>query len=206
MPDETFLFVKENQPSLGSNPFNVNTLGTFSGYVYDVYDNPVVNAEIHYYPSNWESELYTDETGYFGSNVYGMNYSIMLKINNIEYAPMDITVEPDSITFVEFFTDYDPANAENEELQFPNYSIYNFPNPFNPATTIYFESAKLLEDSRIEIYNSKGQLVEQLRITNYESGIYEVIWNAKEFSSGVYYYSFFTGDAELASNKMLLLK
>jgi hypothetical protein len=200
-----YSLVKENQPSLGENPFSVSSMGTLSGNVYDVHNEPVQNAVINYLW--WGSVLNTDETGYFENNVYGMNYSVTVDINDVEYGEMDVTVEPDSTTFLEFYTDYDPVNAENEELQITNCELRNHPNPFNPSTTIYFDiSNQPNEPMRVEIFNSKGQKIEELQITNYELRMNTAVWNAEKYASGVYYYSLISGEKELASNKMLLLK
>jgi hypothetical protein len=205
-PSEVFRLAKENQPSIGSNPFSVNTLGILSGYVYDIHSNPVSNAQIHYSPSSWGSEFCTNEEGYFENEVYGMNYTVTVKINDYNFGTTETTIEPDSTTFIEFYTVYDPIQASNEELQFTNYELRNHPNPFNPSTTIYFETTNLHENTRIDIYNSKGQIVKQLRITDYELRNGEVVWNAEEFASGVYYYKLISDNEELASSKMLLLK
>jgi hypothetical protein len=58
---------------------------------------------------------------------------------------------------------------------------------------------------QIEIFNIKGQQVDQLRITNYELGINEVVWNAERFASGVYFYKLTVGNTEV-SKKMVLIK
>jgi hypothetical protein len=65
----------------------------------------------------------------------------------------------------------------------------NFPNPFNPATTISFE---LPRTSRIKlrIYNLNGQLVEILIEELRETGYHEVSWRPADpaMASGVYFY------------------
>ncbi|HHE37516.1 MAG TPA: hypothetical protein ENL20_02960, partial [Candidatus Cloacimonetes bacterium] len=93
---EDYYLAKENQPSLGSNPFSVNTRGVLSGYVYDINENPVNSARIEYNPSDYLFFLYTDDTGFYeNTQMLGMNYSVTVYIDDTEYGSENITVEPD---------------------------------------------------------------------------------------------------------------
>jgi hypothetical protein len=82
--------------------------------------------------------------------------------------------------------------------------LSNYPNPFNPTTTIRFN---LLVDSKVtlNVYNSLGQLVETLVDKEMESGYHEVNFDASRLSSGVYLYQLQAGNFN-SSKKMLLLK
>ena len=206
-----FIFAKENQPSLGSNPFSVNTYGTLNGYVYDIYNNPVYNAEIHYCPASDFSEFFSDENGYFeNSQMYGMNYNVTVKINSIVYADTFITVEPDSTTFIDFHTNYDPLNTDDCQIQEVEYGLSNYPNPFNPSTNISFSVTQIPSFVTVEIYNSKGQKIDELSITNPSNAgqVFQssITWEADNYPSGVYLYKLVIDGKEVAGNKMLLLK
>jgi hypothetical protein len=85
----------------------------------------------------------------------------------------------------------------------------NYPNPFNPSTTINYS---IPLDSNIEliIYNIKGQKVKTLVKGTQPTGVYTVTWNGKDESSkdvtsGIYFYKLRTQQNEL-TRKMLLLK
>ena len=80
----------------------------------------------------------------------------------------------------------------------------NYPNPFNPATTIQF---RLPHSSYIslKIYNLIGQEIETLVNGFYSVGNYLINWNAKNFTSGVYFYVLNYNGARY-SKKMLLIK
>ena len=197
-----FLLAKENQPSLGSNPFSVNTHGILNGYVFDINNNPVNNANIFYFPSSYMCNIIDiNENGYFENMyMYGMNYSLQVKINGITFADTTITIEPDSTTFIEFYTNYNPNSADNI-MSLHVYSISNYPNPFNPSTSISFDLTA--KNAKVEIYNSRGQKVDELSVHNNQSSI---TWNADNFPSGVYLYKLIIDGKEVDSNKMLLLK
>ncbi len=64
--------------------------------------------------------------------------------------------------------------------------LQNFPNPFNPTTTISY-TVKEPGTISLKIYDSIGREVETLFSKNSGIGNYKVVWNAKHNSSGVYY-------------------
>ena len=87
--------------------------------------------------------------------------------------------------------------------------LTNYPNPFNPTTTIDFSIPK---DSGINlsIYNLKGQKVKTLLNEYKEAGKHQVVWNGRDESnkraaSGLYLYKIISGK-ETVTRKMLLLK
>lgn len=89
-------------------------------------------------------------------------------------------------------------------------SICNYPNPFNPETTISFS---LPEESDIEIsiYNIKGQQVKRLVNDRYERGRHSVVWcgddeRGRKVGSGVYFYSMEVNGKRHKIRKCLLLK
>jgi len=69
------------------------------------------------------------------------------------------------------------------------YVSQNYPNPFNPLTTIKY-SLPVESFVKINIYNALGEVIEELVSKVQSSGNYEVTWNAQNYSSGIYYYSF----------------
>jgi hypothetical protein len=88
-------------------------------------------------------------------------------------------------------------------------SASNYPNPFNPTTTISYD---LPSDGNIElsIYNIRGQHVKILIMGEQIAGSYEVVWNGKDnneksVSSGIYFYKLSTKD-ETIMKKILMLK
>ncbi|MDP3114826.1 MAG: T9SS type A sorting domain-containing protein [Candidatus Cloacimonadaceae bacterium] len=88
-------------------------------------------------------------------------------------------------------------------------SLYNYPNPFNPSTTIAYQIPET-GNVRLEIYNMKGQKVRTLVNEQKYSGSHSVLWNGTDQSgrsvvSGVSFYRLVT-DNKTLSKRMLLLK
>jgi hypothetical protein len=69
----------------------------------------------------------------------------------------------------------------------------NFPNPFNPVTTIQYtvvetQNYASLPDVHLTIHNILGEKIETLVSETQPSGRYTVKWDAREYASGIYYY------------------
>ncbi len=85
----------------------------------------------------------------------------------------------------------------------------NYPNPFNPTTTISFSIEEAGHVS-INIYNMKGQLVKTLVNEYLDSAYHNVSWNGKDnssktVSSGIYFYKMRSSNYT-ATKKMILMK
>jgi hypothetical protein len=80
----------------------------------------------------------------------------------------------------------------------------NYPNPFNPSTKI---SYTLPVDSKvsIKVYDILGKLVETLVDEQRVAGYYQEIFNAKNLSSGVYFYNITAGKFN-QTRKMMIMK
>ncbi|MCK4653274.1 MAG: T9SS type A sorting domain-containing protein, partial [Candidatus Cloacimonetes bacterium] len=99
---------------------------------------------------------------------------------------------------------------ENTIIPLANYfNLNNYPNPFNPSTTISFDLPKE-SDVEITVYNIRGQKVKTLTNDHFEKGTHSVVWNGtdtnnKSVASGIYFYKISAGKSS-AMKKMLLLK
>ena len=80
----------------------------------------------------------------------------------------------------------------------------NYPNPFNPVTTIRYQLSALSEVS-LKVYDVLGREVVTLVQERQPAGKFAVKWDAKDFSSGVYFYKLTTGNNHTVC-KMLLVK
>lgn len=79
----------------------------------------------------------------------------------------------------------------------------NYPNPFNPTTTIHFDVPKLTE-VRLEIFDIQGRLIETLVDGQLAAGRYERQWNAENVASGTYLYRLTAGDFSKTQHMVLL--
>lgn len=85
------------------------------------------------------------------------------------------------------------------------FALYsNYPNPFNPSTTIKYSLPKS-ERVSLKVFNMLGQEVATLVNMQQDAGYYTVNFNAGMLSSGVYFYVLKTNSFD-STHKMLLLK
>jgi hypothetical protein len=80
----------------------------------------------------------------------------------------------------------------------------NFPNPFNPSTTVRYQIPDVSRVS-LKVYDMLGReaatLVDDVR----GPGVYEAVFDAKNLSSGMYFYKFESGTF-VQTKKMLILR
>ena len=99
----------------------------------------------------------------------------------------------------------DVLDANENEIAVVTRLNGNYPNPFNPTTTISFSlTADNAKNAEIEIFNIKGQKVETHQITN--SPNQQIVWNADNHASGVYFYKLIVDGKPVDTRKMILLK
>ncbi len=100
--------------------------------------------------------------------------------------------------------------ATNYQMPTEYELLHNYPNPFNPVTTIAYRLPEQ-SDVVIEIYNVLGQIVNRYEIKNQSPGTHKLRWNGTNrfntrVASGVYFYRFKANNKIVKTHKMMLLK
>ena len=164
------------------------------------------------------------------SNTTDTNGETILTSDNITSRPQDLGICADDVTHATLTYDAganaDPGyacagaapSAKNGQLdQLTVQSTLpeefalntNYPNPFNPTTTISFDVPEA-SDVRLEVYDMMGRRVATLLNGQLNAGRYEASWNARTdagtpVASGVYLYRMQAGSFE-AVRRMVLMK
>ncbi len=118
---------------------------------------------------------------------------------------------------------FDQTSIEQDIISECSFNLSNYPNPFNPTTTISFNlttslrqgyagQAEITENTGLVIYNLKGQKIKtfsNLQITQFPNQ--QIIWdgtdeNNQSVSSGIYFYKLNVNGKIKAVKKCLLLK
>ncbi len=162
-----------------------------SSYIYDISGNPSgILQPIDY--------------------IHGLTYIYSMGFYETSETKYLFTIEESDVGVFEF--SYNVSVFE-EILNTDTITLSNFPNPFNPSTTISFNlTAENAEHAEISIYNIKGQKLKtfpNLQIN--KSSNQQIIWDGKDdnnqpVSSGVYLYKLKVNGKTLASRKCILLK
>jgi hypothetical protein len=104
----------------------------------------------------------------------------------------------------------EPTNTFETDISIPaHYSLKNFPNPFNPETSIRF-SLPVSGKVKLEIFNIKGQKVITLTDKDYPAGEHILFWSGRTsentpVSSGIYFCQLIT-EKKTMTKKIMLLK
>ena len=97
------------------------------------------------------------------------------------------------------------TDLEFENTILTNFSlIQNYPNPFNPTTKITYTLPEI-SFVTLKVYDLLGNEIATLVNEDKSAGRYEVSWDAKDYTSGIYFYQFRAKDF-VETKKMLLIK
>jgi hypothetical protein len=139
---------------------------------------------------------------YYGDRSYQIakGYNLLDEQTN-NYVTADLELLPYQSETIMF------GEPENVPTMF--FLADNYPNPFNPTTTINY-SIPNDTDVSLSIYNVKGQKVTTLVNGNQIAGSYNAVWNGTDdknnkVSSGIYFYKITAGE-KTEMKKMVLMK
>jgi hypothetical protein len=151
--------------------------------------------------SNWIN----DGWELFVSDLYGGSIFSEVNISTLErsFTPSDLNnILADGITLILKYNPKTSTNIENP-LHIQTALSQNFPNPFNPSTTISF---RLAQSSlvRLQIFNLQGTLITTLIDEIRSEGSHRVNFNAMNLPTGAYIYRLETNHQNLYKTMMLI--
>ncbi len=163
------------------------------------------------------AEMQTMKYYFFGNNV-GTSIDLMtsqiaaLSLGGISGGAITSTVLNGTSIFVGtetggvFRAQVSNLTDVNDEKEMPgDFSLsQNYPNPFNPSTTIDYSVAAAGNVS-LKVYSVLGTEVATLVNKEMKSGNYSVKFDAKNLSSGIYFYQLRSGNVNI-TKRMLLIK
>ncbi|MDP8210727.1 MAG: glycosyl hydrolase family 18 protein [Candidatus Stygibacter australis] len=181
--------------------------------VIEVIIDPPFNLQVDPFTGIFSWELYSDVTGfnvYLDENVVGYttarNWLFEDLVNGQEYlGGVQAVYEDNTSEIVDIIFTYMETGISEEVLTAR--IMGNYPNPFNPSTTItYFLPVQQKID--ISIYNVRGEKVIRLANGVQKAGSHTALWNGEDekgngCSSGVFYIRLKT--ETLSNNKKILL-
>ena len=142
---------------------------------------------------HWGSETQT----IFSKNIGITNVSVSLGGGSVYYKLIAATIN--GVQYGEYVSISNQENLPNEIVLHPNY-----PNPFNPTTTIRFSVGRQQAVS-LQVFDITGRLIETLIDGKMEPGTHEIIWDAQSYSAGIYFLQMTSGRNRQVQ-KLILLK
>jgi murein DD-endopeptidase MepM/ murein hydrolase activator NlpD len=160
------------------------------------------NREYYHIITNSDGETLDSEMAFDSTQFPDGSYWLKVIARD---ASLNTTADSMVVIFSNGFT--------NATSQLPDVSlkISNYPNPFNPETTIVYQLPAQAENPRLGIYNIKGQRVRELQITNSNLMNHKVVWDGKDENnnfagSGIYLCRFLLNNHKPIFHKMILMK
>ena len=189
-----------------SNILNKETqMGNIVGFVRKQNNQPIAGATV----TAAGVSATTNSAGAYSLSLAIGTYSVTASATGYQPRTVDgVVVLPNQNTTLNFVLE--PVANEDEYLPAVSTELTgNYPNPFNPETTIAYsikDRCKVL----LAVYNLKGQLVRTLVNEEKENGHYKAVFNAKDdkgntLSSGIYFYRLQAGNY-VSTRKMLLME
>ena len=150
--------------------------------------------------SVWQDSLWSPEMR------YTYQYDSEMRLEQLNSEVFDGTQWLES--FRDMFT-YLNINSVNDDVPNSVFLLTNYPNPFNPETTIRYSLNRPGEIS-LEIYNLKGQKVKTLINSEVSAGSHSITWKGEsdygsDVSSGVYFLRLVSGQ-QIETRKIVLMK
>jgi hypothetical protein len=109
------------------------------------------------------------------------------------------------VNLIKIVYSYIPTGIEQLTAGIKKYSLSNnYPNPFNPVTTISYQIPEL-SFVKLKVYDVLGNEVATLVNEENPSGSYEIEFNATGLPSGIYFYRLQAGSF-VETKKMILMK
>lgn len=199
------LWVNSRKKTAELNALGLDSVITHQQWVTDVWDNSwrtmwryddsgnlTLYMVDHWDANEWELTSRTTYTN--DENGYRIGYLAESLLGDIWSGFMRGTYNYSGITSVK----NDPITPDEFLL------LNNYPNPFNPSTVIEFEISTP-EYVSLTIFNLRGEEVTRLIDRKLLNGRYKAKWDARGYSSGVYFYQLMVGESTI-TNKMVLIK
>lgn len=143
-----------------------------------------------------EENAYTDE-----NITAGVDYYYVVKAVDANGNESDFSAEASTLTM---------SLAEGLDLPTVYALGANYPNPFNPSTTITFQLPEAGHVT-LQVYDLTGKVVNTLVSDYRPAGYHQVVWNGRDskaapVATGVYFYRIVAGQAYTETRKMVLMK
>ena len=192
---------------IGDTSWGTNNNGTASDSCYNICEDPlfVSNSNENYFLSQFDAGQNSQ------SPCVNAGYGLPIEFGLEEYTTRTDLIFDEGYVDIGFhYLGYEPQGSDEEVISIQNNFLNNYPNPFNPTTTIEFS---IQNNSKVEltIYNIKGQKIKTLFHNEFAKGSHSIIWNGDDetgelVSSGVYLYKLNVNGKNKAVKKCLLLK
>ncbi len=154
-----------------------------------------------------ETPIETTVEGEWEEIMYDMSGVQSDFYTKIAFFPDFLSSEEDAEWFVDEVRIVDPTSTyvdPDKVVKVFRVTAENYPNPFNPSTTISF-NVPLPSDVNVTIYDINGREISTIANGHHSPGRHEIFFDASQLASGVYFYKVETS-YDAVVNKMMLVR
>jgi hypothetical protein len=193
-------------------PYGYSPVGKISGITWSPANGEVVDYVLLTIDDNPAEFTFSDSSGCYEiplpAGTYNVHARRLFYEDAVEYA---VEVIDGEVTQLDIAMGPTVEAGEEPHAAVPGAvcNLRNYPNPFNPVTTVSFSLSSESKVS-VDVFNIKGQKVKQILNEKLTSGTHEIQWDGRDASnkasaSGVYFVKVAT-EKDTDIRKMLLLK
>lgn len=102
------------------------------------------------------------------------------------------------------YDDTEGIESDEENIAY-SFHLSNYPNPFNPITTINYE-LRTTDLVNLAVLNTNGEKIWETGARKQETGKHSIKFDGSGFNSGIYFCSLFVGGNVVQTRKMVLVK
>jgi hypothetical protein len=163
-----------------------HVVGLYDGYDFEIY----IDGALDNYTTFSGKILTTNIDLMIGQVLPNISqYNFKGVIDDVRIYDYALSVEE----IAQLFSETSAIHAEKESIPDKFALFQNYPNPFNPFTTITYDLARAV-NVKLQVFDLTGRLVQKLVDENKPAGHYTIVWNTRNFGSGIYFIRLKAGD------------
>ena len=214
-----------NKPSLGKINDPLALSSTMKGHIYDTDGNSIAQIKFPYYfkletllefnaDGSYTTRIYRTFPSVVKDYLYALVQGIDALSDTARIDPIELNdVHPDTVVIQDIHLKSNrfvvTSLDENEPPRSEEFTLINYPNPFNLSTNFFVKIPDRMKGKEgiINIYNASGQIVNSISICESKT----VTWDGKDktgnvMPSGIYFYQLNFEKQMMKSGSMILLK
>lgn len=154
-------------------------------------------------PGCWPGECDSDHWSSLAEEVDGYLHIVYINDKDAGGVPHTEGVDTENPVMYYAFPLGDAVDEDNEAQPTRFAVLQNYPNPFNATTEITYQ-LEANATVKLEIFNLLGEKTETLINESQSAGQRSAVWDASDFSSGIYFYRLTAGDYSQVRRMTLL--
>jgi len=175
----------DNTPTLGFENDTLNAMGDIVGLITDTLGVPLKGVTVIYHDWIGRQEV-SDSLGRFHIHDYATQQQLRFSLPGYNTQQFNTQMYPDSTSLLTVKMTIVLSVYEGRTMVPEKVQLSNYPNPFNPTTTIRYELPRAT-DARLTVFDMQGRSVALLVNGRKEPGVHRTTFDGSALPSGIYF-------------------